>query len=290
MAMLVVHDTGDAQREIPLGQKRVVIGRRKDCDVRFNDKATSSQHAVIVTIGRHCYLQDLNSTNGTLVNGSPVQKHELGHGDEIQIGRNYLSYVDESDLPKTTVSNEAALAAAPPEPAAQPAAIPGEARPDTTPQPLETTLAEKRQEKEREPMYEPWADQQSDKDMVDSMIDAIRSHRESERTQRINRKESVNQEWKKLIEAARKLKARLAGHPQMKFFDISRQQDEIMIRIQRVGEKGGQHAILLARQHPTVPSPLETIWLIETGVPDRHFNSCERIMRSVLSTLAPLIA
>ena len=128
------------------------------------------------------------------------------------------------------------------------------------------------------------------KDMVDSMLEAIRSHREQERTLEIRRKEAVNREWRKLVDAAVALKKKVGGHPRVKFFDIARDQSEILIRIQREGSRGGQHTILIARQHPHNPSPLETIWLIESGNPDKHKESSEDIMRDVMKTLAPLIA
>ncbi|MGH8453335.1 MAG: FHA domain-containing protein [Nevskiales bacterium] len=280
MAKLVVHGKEGAQREILLGQQRVSIGRRNDNDVCFDDKATSSQHAVIITIGKNSYLQDLKSTNGTLVNGTPVQKHTLKHGDVILIGRNHLSYVDEPDSK--------------PAPILPPIANVSNAKPSgMQPEPVnpEATLNQKIEQESR---YEPWAERVTEnappKTMVDNMLDAIRSHRELERTLQTRKQESLDQEWKKLIEAAQALKKRVAGHPQVKFFDISRQQDEIMIRIQRGGEKTGQHAILISRQHPHNPSPHETIWLLESGNPDKRFETCEDIMRNVMSTLAPLIA
>jgi hypothetical protein len=142
--------------------------------------------------------------------------------------------------------------------------------------------------------YAPWAERTGDgappKDMVDSMLNAIRSHREQERTLELRRREQVNQEWKKLLEAAATLKKRIGSHPRVKFFDIARDQSEVLIRIQREGGMTGQHTILLARQHPHNPSPLETIWLIESGRPDKHVDNCEDIMRDVMNTLAPLIA
>lgn len=279
MTKLVVHGKEGVLREIPLGKQRVTIGRRNDNDVCFEDKATSSHHAVIITIGRNSYLQDLKSTNGTLVNGTPVQKHTLKHGDVILIGRNHLSYVEEAEsepvppvLPVSAPANDSR----PPQP---------------EPVSMEATLNEKSGQERR---YEPWAERTTDnappKTMVDNMLDAIRSHRESERTLETRKRESINQEWQKLIGEMQTLKKRLQNHSRVKFFDISRDQADIMIRVQRNGEKTGQHTILISRQHPTTPSPFETIWLIESGRPDKHLNSCEDVMRDVMNTLAPLIA
>lgn len=278
MAKLVIHGKEGALREITLDQQRLTLGRGNGNDVHFDDKATSSQHAVIITIGRNSYLQDLKSTNGTLVNGTPIQKHTLRHGDVILIGRNHLSFVEEAapaePAPAPLTNGGPGTVAPPP---------PGPPDPKVPPDPAAP-----------ESRYEPWAEKVEQgappKTMVDSMLDAIRSHRESEKTLQVRRKESLDQEWKKLIEAAQTLKTRIAGHPQVKFFDIPRNQSEIMIRVQRVGEKTGQHSLLVSRQHPHNPTPQDSLWLIESGCPDRRYETCEEVMREIMNTLAPLIA
>ena len=293
MAKLVLHSKEGAEREIPLDRQRVTIGRQADNDLSVNDKATSSHHAVIITIGRNSYLQDLKSTNGTLVNGKPVQKHTLRHGDVILIGRNHLSYVDTPESKPTAEApgdSPASKANGAPSKVADAAAKPPPSSATGRLNP-EATISEKPQPATK---YAPWEEHLDEgatpKDMVDNMLEAIRSHRTYERTLQTRRKESLNQEWKKLIEATTTLKKRIAGNPRVKFFDIARDQSEILIRIQREGRKTGQHSILIARNHPHNPSPTETIWLIESGEPEKNHDSCEDVMRSVMRTLAPLIA
>lgn len=287
MAKLLVHGKEGVLREIPLGQQRITIGRREDNDLCLGDKATSSQHAVIITIGRNSYLQDLKSTNGTLVNGSPVQKHTLKHGDVILIGRNHLSYVEEDKA--AAVEKEAA---APSTNHKQPLLRPESTMQEDIGNTPASSLPPIADDQKTE--YQPWAERTDGngppKTMVDSMLEAIRSHRETERTVQTQKKESIEREWKKLVEACQTLKTRVGGHPQVKFFDISRKQDEIMIRIQRSGEKASQHAILICREHPHNPSPHQKIWLIETGNADKQYETSEDIMRAVMSTMAPLIA
>lgn len=289
MAKLVLHGKKGTQREVTLDKQRVSIGRLEDNDICLQDKATSGHHAAVITIGKNSYLQDLKSTNGTLVNGMPVNKHTLKHGDVILIGRSHMSYVDEPETQRPDPEATMKVDHAQPSPLeAEKAAKPAAAR--VEPEKQETTVDDREEGAE----YAPWAERVDKdappKDMVDNMLEAIRSHREHERTQEVRRKETVAQEWKKLIEATTTLKKRIAGNPRVKFFDIARDQSEILIRIQREGSRTGQHSILIARQHPHQPSPLETIWLIETGSPDKHKESCEEIMRDVMKTLAPLIA
>ncbi len=79
---------------ISLGKERVTIGRRADNDICLPYPAVSAEHAVIVTILADSFLEDLGSTNGTLVNGETVQKHFLRDRDQIDVGRQKLVYVE----------------------------------------------------------------------------------------------------------------------------------------------------------------------------------------------------
>ncbi|HXG28202.1 MAG TPA: FHA domain-containing protein [Nevskiales bacterium] len=117
MAKLVVTAPGAAPREVPLDKERITIGRRDDNDVRLEDGATSGHHATIITVLNDSFLQDLNSTNGTFVNGKRIQKHALRTGDIITIGRTRLEYLGddagaEDDFEKTMVLKPEALASA----------------------------------------------------------------------------------------------------------------------------------------------------------------------------------
>jgi pSer/pThr/pTyr-binding forkhead associated (FHA) protein len=80
-------------REIPLAGARTVIGRRPTCDIRIENLAVSGVHACIVNSNGDAFVEDMGSTNGTLVNGKPVSSHRLQHNDVIGIGRYQLRYV-----------------------------------------------------------------------------------------------------------------------------------------------------------------------------------------------------
>ena len=66
------------------------IGRSGSNDINIDDATISSQHAKIYTYFNASYIEDLNSTNGTYINGKPVQKHLIKPGDVIRIGRHQL--------------------------------------------------------------------------------------------------------------------------------------------------------------------------------------------------------
>ncbi len=117
MGKLIITESNGVSRELLLDKERVTIGRNADNDICLNDKAVSGHHAVIITILSDSFLEDLDSTNGTLVNGKQIAKHPLSHSDEIGIGRNTLRYqskpqASDEDFDKTMILRPAQVAAA----------------------------------------------------------------------------------------------------------------------------------------------------------------------------------
>ncbi len=118
MSKLTVTDANGATKEVPLNKERVTIGRAPDNDIPFpGDKAVSGHHAVVITILQDSFLEDLDSTNGTQVNGKQVAKHPLSNGDVIMIGRNSLKYQgdsggEEDDFEKTMIIRPGQMGAA----------------------------------------------------------------------------------------------------------------------------------------------------------------------------------
>jgi len=93
MGKLVLRLADGSHREFPLERERLTIGRRADNDICLPFPAVSGEHAAVVTILDDSFLEDLGSTNGTLVNGKSITKHFLRDYDEIDIGRQVLVYV-----------------------------------------------------------------------------------------------------------------------------------------------------------------------------------------------------
>ena len=97
MSKLVLFLADGTMFNIPLDRERITIGRRADNEVCLPNLAVSGEHAAIVTILADSFLEDLGSTNGTLVNGSPIAKHFLRDRDEIDVGRHKLVYCVDDD-------------------------------------------------------------------------------------------------------------------------------------------------------------------------------------------------
>jgi pSer/pThr/pTyr-binding forkhead associated (FHA) protein len=86
MAKLVLGFQGTILEEFPLSRERVSIGRAPDNDICIENLAVNGHHAVIDTILKDSFLIDLDSTNGTFVNGSAITRHHLLNGDYITMG------------------------------------------------------------------------------------------------------------------------------------------------------------------------------------------------------------
>jgi len=96
MAKLILSLEGSVIREIALDKERITIGRRPQNDIQIENLAVSGEHACIVTILNDSFLEDLGSTNGTLVNGNPIKKHILQNNDVVEIGKYKMKYVVEA--------------------------------------------------------------------------------------------------------------------------------------------------------------------------------------------------
>ncbi len=96
MAKLVVSLEGDFLREYPLDKERIAIGRRPTNDLYLDNLAMSGVHATILTIGKDSFLEDMGSTNGTMVNGESIKKHLLHHNDVIEFGKYHVKYINEA--------------------------------------------------------------------------------------------------------------------------------------------------------------------------------------------------
>ncbi len=95
MARLILSLDGQVLAEYNMSKERYTIGRLPDNDVRIDNPAVSGHHSLIINILNDSFLEDLNSTNGTYVNGRLIKKHALQHGDTITIGHHQLRFVDQ---------------------------------------------------------------------------------------------------------------------------------------------------------------------------------------------------
>jgi hypothetical protein len=92
--VLVIRTGGGRVGEsFPLNGDRMTIGRRPDSDIFLDDVTVSRDHALLVRRGGDLYLDDLGSLNGSYVNRRRIESHRLEDGDELQIGKYKLTFL-----------------------------------------------------------------------------------------------------------------------------------------------------------------------------------------------------
>ncbi len=94
MSRLVLIKDNQPLAEYNLCKERFTIGRLPDNDLRIDNPTVSSHHAVVINILNDSFIEDLNSTNGTYINGRLIKKHALQQGDLITIGHHQLRFID----------------------------------------------------------------------------------------------------------------------------------------------------------------------------------------------------
>ena len=105
MGKLVVSLDNVVIKEVPITKDRTTLGRRPYNDIVIDNLAVSGEHAVLQSVGDVVFIEDLNSTNGTYINGKAIKKQLLVHNDTVEIGKYRIKYlVDEvPDYEKTMV-------------------------------------------------------------------------------------------------------------------------------------------------------------------------------------------
>src|SRR6188768_3405670 len=97
MGKLVVSLDGVVIKEVQITKDRTTLGRRPYNDIVIDNLAVSGEHAVLQMVGADIFIEDLNSTNGTYINGKAIKKQLLAHNDTVEIGKYKIKYlVDES--------------------------------------------------------------------------------------------------------------------------------------------------------------------------------------------------
>jgi len=102
MARLVLSLDGQTLAEYNMNKERYTVGRLPDNDIRIDNAAVSGHHSLIINILNDSFLEDLNSTNGTYVNGKLIKKHALQHDDVITVGHHQLRFLEDQadDMPE----------------------------------------------------------------------------------------------------------------------------------------------------------------------------------------------
>ncbi len=117
MPKMIVSIDGVVIKEVQLTKDRTTLGRRPYNDIVIDNLAVSGEHAMVQMTGSEVHLQDLNSTNGTYVNGKSIKKQLLQNGDSIEVGKYKIKFVGDAaagdGFEKTMVFKPGTAGAAP---------------------------------------------------------------------------------------------------------------------------------------------------------------------------------
>ena len=116
MPKMIVSIDGVVIKEVQLTKDKTTLGRRPYNDIVIDNLAVSGEHAVLQMLGTEVYLEDLNSTNGTYVNGKAAKKQLLQNGDTVEVGKYKIKFVNEvatDNFEKTMVFKAETAATAP---------------------------------------------------------------------------------------------------------------------------------------------------------------------------------
>ena len=105
MGKLVVSLDGVVIKEVQISKDKTTLGRRPYNDIVIDNLAVSGEHAVLQMVGSDVFIEDLNSTNGTYINGKAIKKQLLTHNDTVEIGKYKIRFLVEegTDYEKTTI-------------------------------------------------------------------------------------------------------------------------------------------------------------------------------------------
>ncbi|MBL0087283.1 MAG: FHA domain-containing protein [Ideonella sp.] len=125
MGKLVVSLDGVVIKEVQITKDKTTLGRRPYNDIVIDNLAVSGEHAVLQMVGQDVFIEDLNSTNGTYINGKAVKKQLLAHNDTVEIGKYKIKYLVEEggDYEKTMIMRPGSMAGFGPDPARPPSAF-----------------------------------------------------------------------------------------------------------------------------------------------------------------------
>jgi predicted component of type VI protein secretion system len=115
MGKLVVSLDGVVIKDVQITKDKTTLGRRPYNDIVIDNLAVSGEHAVLQMLGQDVFIEDLNSTNGTYINGKAIKKQMLVHNDTVEIGKYKIKYLaDEGvDYEKTMIMRPGAAGTTP---------------------------------------------------------------------------------------------------------------------------------------------------------------------------------
>jgi uncharacterized FlaG/YvyC family protein len=278
-------------------QGSMSIGRDQGRSIVLPSKTASRKHARLDLVNGSPVIVDEGSANGTLVNGARIgAPMRVDDTSKIEIGefRITLQRAEADDGERTVLMKPRAFTPAPPPPAAPPA-MPTPAAPRPQAAPPRPQPAAPMMPAPAMPSIpaRPSAGHASGDitSQFDRHLQSVRAYREEAQASTLSKKQNVDAEWQKMIQAMRALQTRLSADKRVLSFTISRDLKEVAVKIADSHEKRGHRYFLFSRDHPDGKYPgAETVWLREFGRDDASFGDPNKGMEELMLRIAGTLA
>jgi len=281
----VTDQQGKLIGEYPWEQGSLTIGRDQGRSIVLPNKTASRKHARLDLINGMPVIVDEGSANGTLVNGTRIgSPTRIDESSKVDVGefRLTLMRVEVDDGERTVMMKPKSFgAAAPPPRVAPPPPPPPRAAPPPPPKPAMPAMP-------APAMPTEMGDVTS---QFERQLQSVRAYREEAQAGTLNKKQKVDALWATMITNMRSLQNRLQKDKRVMSFDISRDTNEVSVKVADPREKRGHRYFLLTRNHPEGKfTGLESVYLREFGREDTTFDEPAKAMEDLIMRIAATLA
>ena len=296
--VVVTDSKGKLIGEFPWQQGSLTIGRDQSRSICLPSKTASRKHARLDLVQGMPVVVDEGSANGTQVNGATIKgPTRIDETSKVEVGEYRIALqrpAEEDDGERTVMMKPrgfgtvATPAPPPPRPAAAPAPPP---RPAAPPPPKPAMPAPSMPSMPA-PAMPPAADGAGDiTSQFERQLQSVRAYREEAQAGTLNKKARVDALWAEMITKMRALQARLSKDKRVLSFAISRDTNEVSVKVADAREKRGHRYFLLTRNHPDGKyTGLESVYLREFGREDVNFDEPAKAMEDLIMRIAATLA
>lgn len=290
-SVIVTDQAGKIIGEYPWSQGSLSVGRDQARSICLPSKTASRKHARLDLISGMPVVVDEGSANGTLVNGQRIGgPTRIDESSRIEVGeyRLVLKRAGGDDEERTVMMKPRGFGPAAPSPVPPPA----RAAPPPPPPPRPAMPAMPSMPAPAMPAMPKAADSMGDiTSQFERQLQSVRAYREEAQASTLNKKARVDALWATMITHMRALQGRLQKDKRVMSFDISRDTNEVAVKISDPREKRGHRYFLLTRNHPEGKyTGLESVYLREFGREDATFDEPAKAMEELIMRVAATLA
>jgi pSer/pThr/pTyr-binding forkhead associated (FHA) protein len=324
LVIIVKNAQGELCTQVPFTGGALTIGRDKARNIVIDSKSVSRHHGSLLTSGGKVLYVDEGSSNGSRVDGQPVTAPtQLTAKSVIQIGDHQITFqvVASADAPAAARPAPATPAASVAEPLATQVRTQTFAQPPIAPKPTSVAKPVEASELEVRPMMSvppskslpPSTDIEDFRitladlpavsakpadtarpatvaGLLEQQIQGIRSQRQDHQETTRTRRDQFDQAWRDSLVAVRELKGRVGNDPRILFYVVSRDEQEVTVKLKDNSARGFCN-LTLSLRHPIKETSAEGIvWFAETGDEPRAYGDTKEALQDFVRAIASKLA